>query len=193
MLPVVCRQFAEVYAQYEFDKLHAQVAELEFRLFMAELPSIGECTRRLNQNEIHCTCLVCAWAGRVDHDTSPTDMACKLGPAFMRVVLDACNAFPVQSDGSMCLPTCNPNCFDWRDMPWNVRVPKDRWAEWKRACTVIASKTYWTKADDSDGWWADSDADIIGGWPPPTDSDADANGGWPSATDSAASGSDGGS
>ena len=139
-LPLVNRQFAEVYAQYELGKMQARIADLEFKLFMAELPSIGECALTLNRNRIHCTCYACAMGGRVEHGTEETSMECTLLPAFMRIVMLACKSFPVDEGGAMQLPVCNPDIIDLQYMPWNTHVEKPRREEWKRACKEIVDQ-----------------------------------------------------
>ena len=148
MLPTVSRQFAEVYAQYNIGKLHERIADLEYELFAAELPPIGECTRMLNENIVRCCCYQCISSGRMPFGTRDIDMDCTLTPEFMRIVFEACKTFPVDSNGGMELPIWNPAFMDWKEMTWITKVPRHRRAEWKNACGEIVAKTYKTKPKD---------------------------------------------
>ena len=106
MLPLVNRQFAEIFVQHKVGNLldrisflQDRVDLLEFKLYMAELPSIMECARALNMDQIHCACHECCASGFVDHGTPASPMECILLPAFLRIVTEVCKEFPVDENG----------------------------------------------------------------------------------------------
>ena len=99
MLASVSRQFAEVYAQYEFRKLQEQVAKLQLENYYLKLPSLRDCMVAFNgNNDIDCWCLCCAMRWGIDEERVRDSFDCSWVPKWEAFLQEAGATWPSALD-----------------------------------------------------------------------------------------------
>ena len=95
MLASVSRQFAEVYAQYEFGKLQEQVAKLQLENYHLKLPSLRDCMEGFNSNnDIDCRCRRCAVCWEIDEERVRDSFDCVFVPKWEAFLQEAGATWP---------------------------------------------------------------------------------------------------